>query len=46
MEKKVKQSAASGNVRVIPEFREKPDIEKLARAIIAIAKNNAEKKAA
>lgn len=31
----------SGNVRITPEFREKPDIEKLGRALIAIAINNA-----
>ena len=29
---------ASRNIRVIPEFREKPDVEKLGRALIAIAK--------
>lgn len=34
----------SGNVRITPEFREKPDIEKLGRALIAIAINNAKAK--
>ncbi len=33
----------SNLIRVTPEFREKPDIEKLARALIAIARNMAEK---
>jgi len=35
--------AASRNVRITPEFREKPDIEKLARALLAIANKTAEK---
>ena len=34
----------SSNVRVTPEFRKDPDIEKLGRALIAIAKNLAETK--
>lgn len=34
----------SGNVQITPEFREKPDIEKLGRALIAIAINNAKTK--
>lgn len=33
-------------VRVEPEFREQPDIEKLGRALIAIAVSIAEKKRA
>ena len=36
----------SRNVRITPEFRERPDIEKLGRALIAIAKQIAEKKKA
>ena len=40
------RAAASRNVRIKPEFREEPDIEKLARAFISIAKGLAEKKAA
>jgi hypothetical protein len=43
---KVSHDAKSRNVRVSPEFREEPDIEKLARAFISIAKGLAEKKAA
>ena len=38
--------AASRNVRVTPEFREQPDIEKLGRALIAVAKSIAAKKMA
>lgn len=34
----------SNQVRVIPEFREHPDVEKLARALIAIATDMAKKK--
>jgi hypothetical protein len=34
--------AAFGNIRVTPEFHEKPDVEKLARVLIAIAKKKAE----
>jgi hypothetical protein len=34
----------SGNARVIPEFRESPDVEKLGRALLAVAKSIAEKK--
>lgn len=36
----------SHNVRVIPEFREKPDIEKLARAFLAVAASTVQKKEA
>lgn len=36
----------SHKVRVIPEFRENPDIEKLARALIGIAIGLADKKQA
>ena len=34
--------AASRNIIVTPEFREKPDIEKLARVLLAIVKKMAE----
>ena len=44
--KKMGRPIASRNVRVTPEFRENPDIEKLAHALIAIAKSIAEKKMA
>ena len=37
---------ASRNVFVTPEFRKEPDIEKLVRAFISVAKGLAEKKAA
>ena len=36
------RTAASRNVRVTPEFKAKPDIEKLARALLAIANKMAE----
>jgi len=36
------KTTASRNVRVIPEFKENPDIEKLARALLAIANKMAE----
>ncbi len=36
----------SRNVRVTPEFRENPDIEKLGRALIAVALRIAEQKQA
>jgi len=36
----------SHNVRNIPEFREEPDIEKLARALIAVAASIVQKKEA
>jgi hypothetical protein len=35
---------SSRNVRVVPEFNKDPDIEKLGRALISLAKNLAEKK--
>jgi hypothetical protein len=38
--------ARSCNVRVIPEFRKEPDIDKLGRALIAITLSIAEKKKA
>jgi len=41
-----RNSAVPRGGRVTPEFRENPDIEKLARALIAITKGLAEKKAA
>lgn len=37
---------ASRNVRVMPEFRDEPDIEKLGRALIAVALKIAEQKQA
>jgi hypothetical protein len=37
--------AASRNVRVTPEFREKPDIEQLARVLLNIADKLKEKPA-
>ena len=36
----------SNNVKVTPEFRDKPDIEKLGRALIAVAISIAQKKEA
>ena len=45
-DKNLGRPAASRNVRVTPEFRAKPDVEKLARAFISIAKGLAEKNAA
>ena len=40
-----RMNASSRNVRVTPEFRDKPDVEKLARALISIAKRSADSKA-
>ena len=37
---------ASGNMHIEPEFLEKPDIQKLGRALIDITKNIVEKKKA
>lgn len=37
---------ASRNIRVTPEFRDEPDIEKLGRALIAVALKIAEQKQA
>ena len=37
---------ASHDVKVTPEFRENPDVEKLARALIAVAMSIAQKKEA
>ena len=42
--KKRGRPMTSHQVRVIPEFRENPDIEKLAQALIGIAISLAEKK--
>jgi len=39
---KPSKTGASRNVRVTPEFKEKPDIEKLARTLLAIANKLAE----
>ena len=44
--KKRGRPMTSHQVRVIPEFRENPDIEKLAQALIGIAVSLAEKKQA
>lgn len=44
--KKRGRPMTSHQVRVIPEFRENPDIEKLARALLGIAISIAEKKQA
>ena len=44
--KKRGRPMTSHQVRVIPEFRETPDIEKLAQALIGIAISLAEKKQA
>lgn len=44
--KKRGRPMASRDVRVTPEFRENPDIEKLGRALIAVAISIARKKAA
>lgn len=44
--KKRGRPMASRDVRVTPEFRENPDIEKLGRALIAAAISIAEKRKA
>ena len=44
--KKQGRPIASRNVVVVPEFRTEPDIEKLGRALIAIAQKIAEKETA
>lgn len=44
MGRKRGRPAASGHVEVTPEFRPEPDIEKLGRALIAIAASIAEAK--
>lgn len=44
MGRKRGRPAASGHVEVTPEFRPEPDIEKLGRALIAIAASIAEDK--
>ncbi len=46
MAKKRGRPLASRDVRVTPEFRDNPDIEKLARALIAVAASIAQKKEA
>ena len=43
MERNKSCRASSRNVRVTPEMRMSPDIEKLARALVSIAKGLAEK---
>lgn len=45
-EKKRGRPMASRDVRVTPEFRDNPDIEKLGRALIAVALSIAQKKEA
>lgn len=44
--KKQGRPLASRDVRVTPEFRDEPDIEKLGRALIAVALSIAQKKEA
>ncbi len=44
MAKKRGRPLVSRDVRVTPEFRDNPDIEKLARALIAVATSIAQKK--
>lgn len=47
MEKKKRgRPMASHDVKVTPEFRENPDIEKLGRALVAVAISIAQKKEA
>ena len=46
MQKKRGRPPTSHDVRVTPEFRNNPDIEKLGRALIAAAINLAEQKKA
>ena len=43
--KKRGRPMSSDDVKVTPEFRENPDIEKLGRALIAVAISIAQKKA-
>ena len=45
-QKKQGRPMASRDVRVTPEFREETDIEKLGRALIAVAMHIAEQKQA
>lgn len=37
MKKRRGRPSTSDNIRVVPVFREKPDIEKLGKAVIAMA---------
>lgn len=46
LEKKRGRPMTSNNVKVTPEFRDNPDIEKLGRALIAVAISIAQKKEA
>lgn len=46
MDKKRGRPMASHNVKITPEFRENPDIEKLGRALVAVAISIAQKKEA
>lgn len=45
-QKKRGRPMTANDVKVTPEFRKDPDIEKLGRALIAVAMNFAEKKLA
>jgi hypothetical protein len=42
--KQVKRRTSSGCIRVTPEFRKEPDMEKMVRALIAIAEKMAREK--
>lgn len=46
MGKKRGRPMDSHNVKITPEFRENPDIEKLGRALVAVAISIAQKKEA
>ena len=46
LEKKRGRPMTSNNVKVTPEFRDNPDIEKLGRALIAVAISIAQTKEA
>lgn len=46
MDKKRGRPMDSHNVKITPEFRENPDIEKLGRALVAVAISIAQKKEA
>lgn len=46
LEKKRGRPMASHDVKITPEFRENPDLEKLGRALIAVAISIAQKKEA
>lgn len=46
LEKKRGRPMASHDVKITPEFRDNPDLEKLGRALIAVAISIAQKKEA